>query len=202
MANPPAGQTEVFPPKTVQMAISASLLVMLAGLLLPAYRTWQLWRISERAHVDMERIGAGLLRFMVDTGVPPTRGKDGSPRALHRLLGPGLIAEGTYYYPDEYQGNLVDHLGANAPQGARQPGYPNWNGPYVDPLTADPWGYSYVVVVYPLASDDDRDCIVVSAGPNNRMDANYGSPRDIVAAGDDIVWVVVDKGPTQRAAVR
>lgn len=202
MARPPASPPDVFPPRTVQMAISASLVVMLSGLVLPAFRTWRQWQTEQRARHEMAAIGAGLCRFMETTALPPTRGKDGSPRALHRLLGPGLIAEGTYYYPDEHQGNLADHLMANAPQGKRQPGYPEWKGPYLERLTADPWGYAYVVVVYPLALEDDRDCIVVSAGPNGRMEGNYGSPRDAVEAGDDLIEVAVEKSPSRRAPLR
>ncbi len=202
MTRPASGRPDVFPPRTVQLAISASLVVMLAGLLLPSVRTWHLWRTEHEALQAMARIADGIHRFMADTGLPPTRGKSGDPRVLYRLLGPGLIAERTYYYADEHQGNLTDHLVANRPQGAGREGYPNWKGPYLEPLTADPWGYSYVVVVYPLANDDDRDCIVISAGPNGRMDGSYSSPRDAVAAGDDLISVVIDKGPRNRAPVR
>jgi hypothetical protein len=189
-------------PRTVQLAITLSIVVMLAGLALPGLRTWKLERAESIARADMEALRDGLLRFMADTGVPPTRGRNGDPRALYRLLGPGLIAEGSYCYPDLCQGNVSDHLVANAPQGRALPGYDGWRGPYVDRLGSDPWGYSYVVVVYPLPLDDDRDALIVSAGPNGRMDGSYASPRDAIAAGDDLICVVLDKSPSARAPAR
>ena len=107
-----------------------------------------------------------------------------------------------HYYPDRFQGSLGDHLVTNTPEGRERPGYAGWRGPYVEALTADPWGFGFVVVVYPLAQEDDRDCIVISAGPNGRMDATYSSPRDAVAVGDDLIEVIVDKSPAARAPVR
>ena len=93
------------------------------------------------------------------------------------------------------QGEYVDHLYRNEPLGkANSPGYAHWNGPYLKRLEYDPWYRAYTVVAYPLnARDgfgDGRVCIVVCAGPNGRMDGDYSSPRDPVAAGDDLIEVV------------
>lgn len=192
----------VVSPRTVQLAITVAALVMLAGMILPGWRTWRHVRIERETRTEMAAIAEGVLRFMRDTGVPPTRGRDGDPQALFRLLGPGLIAEGSYYYPDRHQGGLEDHLITNRPQGARNPGYSGWHGPYVEPLTADPWGFAYVVVVYPLTRDDDRDCVIISAGPNGHMDGSYASPRDVIPAGDDLIYCVVDKSPERRSPIR
>jgi len=194
--------TAAISPRTVQLAITLSAIVMLAGLAIPGLRTWKLHRTERIAREQMEALRDALLRFVADTGVPPTRGRNGDPRGLYRLLGPGLIAEKSYYELDLHQGNLVDHLVRNSPQGKSAPGYDGWRGPYVDALAPDPWGYGYVVVAYPLALDDDRDALIVSSGPNGRMDGSYGSSRDAIAAGDDLLCVVVDKSPAARAPVR
>ncbi|MBM4013485.1 MAG: hypothetical protein FJ293_00760 [Planctomycetes bacterium] len=182
--------------------MATSSLVMLAGLLLPAVRTWRHWSLEHQAMEEMARISAGIHQFMADTGLTPTRARNGDPRGAMRLLGPGLIAEGAYYYPDRHQSGLQEHLVENSPQGRQQPGYGGWNGPYVTPLTADPWGFAYVLIAYPLARADDRDCVLVSAGPNRRMDGTYASPRDVIAAGDDLVYVVVDKSRSAAAPLR
>ena len=192
----------VVSPRAVQLAIVVASLVMLAGLLLPGFRTWRQHAAEQVARRQLESIRDGILQFMADTGLPPTRARNGDPRGLFRLLGPGLIAEGTYYFADRHQGSLVEQLAENTPQGRRQPGYEGWRGPYVRALTADPWGFAVVVVVYPLAHADDRDCVIVSAGPNGRMDATYSSPRDVIAAGDDVVVLVADKSPLARSPLK
>lgn len=193
------GRTTVLSPRSVQLAIIAAAIVMLAGLLIPGWRTLQLVQTDSRALADMERIREAVLRFVADTQAPPTLARDGDPAGVCRLLGPGLIAEASYYYPDRHQGALLDHLVTNTPRGPGQPGYEGWRGPYLEEPTADPWGFAYVVVVYPLARSDDRDCIVISAGPNGRMDGSYGSPRDAIPFGDDLIVRIVDKSPEHHA---
>ncbi len=196
---PPAATVS---PRAVRLAMATASLVMLAGLVLPAVRSWRHEAKVKQAYREMAQIAAGIHRFMADTGVPPTLARNGDPRGVLRMLGPGLIAEGAYYCSDRHQSGLQEHLAENSPQGRRQPGYLGWNGPYVSPLTADPWGFAYVLVAYPLARADDRECVLVSAGPNFRMDGTYSSPRDVIAAGDDVVYVVVDKSRHASAPLR
>lgn len=188
--------------RTVEGAIIAAIIVILAGLVVPTVRTWRFKTEESTARADLARIRDAILRFTADLGTTPTRGRDGRDRQLYRLIGPGLIPEGAYYYADGRQGFLTDHLVRNRPRGPAGPGYDPWHGPYLESLTSDPWGFAYFVVTYPLVLDDDRDCVVVSAGRNGVLDGNYASARDPVAVGDDLIELVVDKSPTETAPLR
>jgi hypothetical protein len=145
---------------------------------------------ERRAHSDLVAIRRAIRDFIRDTGLPPTRDREGRDRALLRLRGPGIVPAGAYFADDAQQGNFYDHLVRDEPMGLGQPGYPGWRGPYLPRLECDPWGSAYVIVAYPLNASDGRQCVVVSAGPNGRMDADYSSPRDPIAAGDDLVEIV------------
>jgi hypothetical protein len=189
-------------PRAVQLAITTASLVVLAGLVLPGVRLWRQAELRREAEADMARIASGITRFIEDTGVPPTLSRDGDPGGVFRLVGPGLLSAGAYFFMDRHQSGLQDHLVENSPRGRRHPGYPGWNGPYVSPLTPDPWGFAYVLVAYPLSREDDRDCVLVSGGPNGQMDGTYASPRDVIAAGDDLVRVILDKTPSNPGPIR
>ena len=88
---------------------------------------------------------------------------------------------------------ITDHLLRNEPAGPAAFGYPGWQGPYLDRLSPDPWGNRYVMTVYPLFMNDERDAVLVSAGPNGRFDSSYASALDAQPIGDDLVLVLWDK---------
>jgi len=182
--------TNRFSFRTVERAIVAAIVVMLAGLVVPGVRTWRFDLENRRARADLSSLRDAILRFMTDVGTPPARGRSGTDGELLRLLGPGLIPEGAYFCPDRHQGFFGDHLVANRPAGDDVPGYAGWRGPYLDAIPADPWGFAYVAVIYPLGREDGRDGLLVSAGRNGVMDANYASVRNVVPAGDDLVEIV------------
>lgn len=181
----------------VPAAIVASILIILAGLAVPFLRTCEREAANHRAREELVAIRRAIRDFIRDVGLPPTRDRDGHDRALLRLSG-GRRAngrganppEGGYYLGDALQGDYLDHLFRNEPQGPDKPGYDGWHGPYLRNVDCDPWGNEYIVVAYPLNTPDGRQCIVVSAGPNGQMDADYSSPRDPIAAGDDLLEVV------------
>jgi hypothetical protein len=174
----------------VPAAIVASILIILAGLVVPFLRTCEREAAERRAHEELLAIGRAIRDFVCDVGLPPTRDREGHDRALLRLNGRGPIPEGAYCLGDSLQGDYVNHLFVNEPEGPDRPGYDGWHGPYLHRVGSDPWGNAYIVVAYPLNFPDGRQCIVVSAGPNGRMDADYSSPRDPIAAGDDLLEVV------------
>jgi hypothetical protein len=177
-------------PDFVPAAIVAAILIILAGLVVPVLKTCEMEAAEERAHGDMIEIRRAIRDFVRDVGLPPTRDLDGRDRSLLRLVGAGHVPDGAYYLADAQQGELARHLLRNEPQGPGKPGYPNWHGPYLHRVATDPWYNAYIVVAYPLNSPDGRQCIVISAGPNGRMDADYSSPRDPVPAGDDLLEVI------------
>lgn len=188
----------LLPPDFVPAAISAAILVMLAGLAIPYLRTRELQSADDRARADLVELRTAIRDFMRDTGLPPTRDTHGRDESLLRLIGPGIIPEGTYYAADEQQGSYIDHLYRNEPLGPRATGYAGWKGPYLQRIGVDPWGGAYSIVAYPLNLHDGRQCLVVCAGPNGRMDADYSSPRQPIAAGDDLIEVVPVSRPNER----
>lgn len=186
----------------VPAAIVASILIILAGLVVPFLRTCEREAAERRARDDLVAIRRAIHDFIRDVGLPPTRDREGHDRALMRLCGPGEIPEAAYcLLGDQLQGYYIAHLFQNEPEGHDKPGYEGWHGPYLRRVDKDPWGRAYIVVAYPLNAPDGRECIVISAGPNGRMDADYSSPRDPIPAGDDLIEVVSAtpaRGPGER----
>ena len=183
-------------------AVVLAIVVILVGLLLPAVRTWRIYRESAAARIDIRTISSAIQKFVADVGLPPSRNSRGDDRSLLRLAGPGVIAAGSYYVPDEFQGSLAAHLVENTPTRDPSKAYADWHGPYLAELHPDPWGAAYIVVVYPmnlaangvttaLAHGGARQqAVVVSAGANGRMDGSYANPRAPVAAGDDLLETI------------
>jgi len=186
--------------RSIEFAISGGILLVVLGLLFPVLRSNHIRQDIETAQAELGQLRTAILAFYQDTGQFPTRGPNGDDRSLHRLCGPGQIPAGAYYRKDLHQGWLADHLGTNAPAPEVECPYQNWAGPYWEPRP-DPWGTAYIAVLYPATRDDPRDCVVISAGPNRLMDADYSSPYDVVPSGDDIVVVILDKSEADRAPV-
>lgn len=88
---------------------------------------------------------------------------------------------------------LKDHLVDNAA------GYPQrsefigigWRGPYVERLTADPWGSRYAANVQFLQNGSGGITIVVSAGPDKRIDTPFRL-ETLTVRGDDLIALVAN----------
>jgi hypothetical protein len=203
MPNPSASPNEARPKDFAPAAIIAAILIILSGMVIPFLRAREMGRSELRAREDLVALREAIQAFIRDVGLPPTRDKSGCDRSLLRLRGPGKPPEGAYFAEDAWQGEYLDHLFRNEPLGSGKPGYAGWRGPYLKRVENDPWYRAYVIVAYPLNSRDGfadgRQCVVVSAGPNGRMDGDYSSPRDPVPAGDDLLEVVpIEPPPSDR----
>lgn len=174
----------------LRMLMITGMVIVAAGMIVPLFITRITREQIRMARRDLVAIRDAVRQHHDDTGAGPTRGFDGEDGGLARLCGAGAIAVGSYYRADGHQGWLRDHLLRNEPAGPWSEGYSGWNGPYLPDVRPDPWGNAYVVVVYPLQGADRRDCLVVSAGPNGRMDSSYASPLDGTPSGDDLIEVV------------
>ena len=182
--------------RPLELVISAGILIVLAGMILPAMRSARIRDDIERATIELGKLRDAVQAFYQDTKVGPCLSQDG-PRGLHWLVGPGEIPGTAYAIANNRPGFLGAHLMENSPDGPEK--YEGWNGPYLEELESDPWGKSYLLVIYSMFLDDDRDCIVISAGPNGRLDSSYSSPRDPIPAGDDLIEVIFDKSLENRA---
>jgi len=176
--------------RAVEVVTVASVVLIVLGLVLPLMRNHRIEKDIVRARLNLRAIAAATRRFLDDTGLGPCRDAQGRDRGLFWLIGPGEPPTGVRSMLDGQWGRLEDHLHKNLP-GLRP--YEGWRGPYLHTPTEDPWGRAYLVVLYPMFIEDDRDCIVISAGPNGRLESGYSSPRDLIAAGDDLIEVIFDK---------
>lgn len=85
--------------------------------------------------------------------------------------------------------DLAAHLVSN------EAGYPTaaagsrWRGPYMEKLSADPWGWRYGVNVALLESARGHAVIVISAGPNGIIETPYEAVG-LKTGGDDIVGLI------------
>jgi len=64
-----------------------------------------------------------------------------------------------------------------------------WRGPYMEGLSADPWGFRYAVNVGLFGGDDGQAVFVLSAGPNGLVETPFAMVG-IQQGGDDIVGLI------------
>jgi len=88
---------------------------------------------------------------------------------------------------------LDNHLLENHPKGvAAYPGAAPgaWRGPYLDSVPNDPWNTPYLVNIAATdnASGIDKG-LVLSAGPNRRVETPFAAGRATVPGGDDVATV-------------
>jgi type II secretory pathway pseudopilin PulG len=125
-----------------------------------------------------------LVEMLVSDGdIPRELGATGEAQwqAPVATGGPGIV---TMFLEDHLVMNTVGYplTGGNA-----------WRGPYLDaPLDPDPWGNRYAVNVRFLRApaNTQRDTVVLSAGPDERIDTAFD--RDgMFPGGDDIIVMVL-----------
>lgn len=154
-----------------------AVIVALAGVITPYVARDLDGTKHDEARNEVNRIASAILQYMNDTQYPPT-GKDGRP-SFHCLVGEGHSPTENVFRSGE-QGSLDSIFTKNDWQTA------SWQGPYLDPVGADPWGSHYLVNVEGFWNHGER-VFVLSAGPNRRIDTK---PTDLEAGGDDIAIVI------------
>jgi len=128
-----------------------------------------------RAQTDCARIGAAVVQMIHDTGRSPADRLDGERYSC--LLGEGSAPDGIFA-PTELCGDLASLLvdEASAIWG------PDWAGPYMMHVPADPWGRAYVVTITGFHSSSERPW-VLSAGPDGKLETG---PHSNEPVGDDV----------------
>ncbi|MCB9899682.1 MAG: type II secretion system protein GspG [Planctomycetes bacterium] len=159
----------------LEALVGLSILVSLAGVVMPIVGGEIAGSRVEQAQADMLHIVNGLHAYTDDTLFLPTgiRGRTN----VSWLYGPGELPQANPFAAGGEARPLSDVLLSDAMGG------PGWQGPYLEELQPDPWGRAYLVNVDGLI-DARESAMVLSAGPNGICET---SAHASFAAGDDVV---------------
>ncbi len=126
-----------------------------------------------------QTMGAAILSFQRDTSVFPQTGEH--ENSLQYLHGPGEIPRHEIWP----EGKLSE---AEIPLNSNRPEIPHWNGPYLQRVDRDPWGYALMADLQFFRREQEEKTWVLSPGPNGELETS-ASDRQLV--GDDI-GVLID----------
>lgn len=162
----------------IEVIVVAGIIAILAGILVPLiFKEIDEARIT-RAIADVKSISTAMMVFKKDTAQWPALSDDCTTR-ITLLEGKGNPPSNdinSFGYDTSVTKSFNDYLQSN--NGC----YPNWKGPYMADVTADPWGRKY----YLNAKQFDTKQIIwiISAGPNGVLETDPKSTMEPV--GDDI----------------
>ena len=163
----------------IEVIVVAGIIAILAGILVPLiFKEIDESRIT-RASADIKSMSAAMIVFRKDNAAWPVMDATCNPNVSFLRgdgnLDPNLAALGfdtskTAMYDDYFS---TDANGCYAP---------NWKGPYMAHVSADPWGNSYVSNVASFAIAG-QPVWIISAGPNKQLETPAFSNT---ALGDDV----------------
>lgn len=163
----------------IEVIVVAGIIAILAGILVPLiFEQIDEARIA-RAAADTKSISTAMMVFKKDTAQWPSMDADCEPNVTF-LSGAGnlpsdLAAMG---YDTDVASAYDSHFSADV-NGCYAP---NWKGPYMAMVTADPWGNSYVTNANSFATAG-QPVWIISAGPNKQLETAVNSTA---LQGDDI----------------
>lgn len=211
----------------IEIVVVLAVLAILLAILVPIVTQHIEESRTSKATSDVKAIAQAIQRFWVDVKVFPiisdtTGGIQESLGDIIRLEGPGSLpvlepAGDPLWTADPPAGaecqslrpgvipsrdDLVDHLVTNAAPIDGGPGWPltgarRWKGPYLERLTEDPWGNTYLVNIINSKESCPNASFVLSAGPNGEINTNFdiaitevnnGIVGTELPGGDDIVF--------------
>jgi len=153
---------------------------------------------EQRAKKDVEAIATAITSFYTDTGLWPTHRDNNhavNDNEVRRLEGPGgrpTEVSGAGWLSLNGRDTMENQLVLNAPNGNPGRAYTTtgenrWNGPYLNEVKTDPWGFMYLVNTIALWPGQTGPVWVLSAGPNNTIDT---AVTDLTIQGDDIGYLL------------
>ncbi len=199
----------------VDVIIIFSALVIIAVSMVPRISGMVDEAKVSRARLETQTIGMAIMRFHANTGKWPARDTNARDHRLYTLTSgnsnnpvplPTYVREGNNYFGfsanQPYGDYLDNHLYLNQPKGNPDNAYPlngaeRWNGPYLQTVEADPWGYAYVVNIigaYDLSYTSNLYCYVLSAGPDGIIQTDSNVTASELAShtvrGDDVAFLL------------
>jgi general secretion pathway protein G len=167
----------------IEVLVVAGIIGVLAGILVPLVFD----RIEEaklaKAQADVKSIASAIVMFHKDTGTWPFCNTGGAPPQYFERLDSSTATDPGYTacsWPGGDYDTFHNHLTANTRN------YPNWRGPYLQTVTADPWGREYRLWVRGFSSATEH-AWVISAGPNGNIETDETA---VTAVGDDIATML------------
>jgi general secretion pathway protein G len=163
----------------IEVIVVAGIIAILAGILVPMiFKEIDESRIT-RAAADVKSISTAMVVFRKDTAAWPSKDPDCDP-TVTILMGAGNIPAGlaAMGYDTAVASSYDSHFSADD-NGCYAP---NWKGPYMAIVTADPWGNSYVTNANSFETAGQAVWII-SAGPNGTLET---PALNTSAVGDDI----------------
>jgi general secretion pathway protein G len=163
----------------IEVIVVAGIIAILAGILVPMI----LKEIDEsritRASADVKSISTAMIVFRKDTAAWPTMDADCDPNVTF-LSGagnlPGNLAESGF--DTDVASSYDSHFSIDVNECYS----PNWKGPYMAMVTADPWGNTYITNANSFATAG-QPVWIISAGPNKMIETAANSTT---LQGDDI----------------
>lgn len=182
-----SGLIQLFAVSVVVIIISAVAPPLIAGKHDPGVAT---------AHYQSRDIGFAMVQFYQDTGHWPNRGIAGTTLLALLSASAAPAENGGAGHPAMDHDLLANHLVNNHPaDGVQYPtagagdGTKGWRGPYLTNAVLDPWGNPYRVYMVALADNPPphaNKAVVLSSGPNGKVETPAILERDARFGGDDI----------------
>jgi len=163
----------------IEVIVVAGIIAILAGILVPLiFKEIDESRIT-RAAADTKSISTAMIVFRKDTAQWLVMDENCDPNVTF-LSGAGnlpsnLAAMG---YDTAVASSYDSHFSADANDCYA----PNWKGPYMAMVTADPWGNTYITNANSFETAG-QPLWIISAGPNRQLETAANSTT---LQGDDI----------------
>ncbi|MBI3820000.1 MAG: prepilin-type N-terminal cleavage/methylation domain-containing protein [Planctomycetes bacterium] len=174
----------------VEVVVVVTILVLLAGVLVPIVSNELSKARSARAGTDMKATSDAFTHFYSHTGQWPTTGAafNASTTSSGPLTGYPCLFTNTF----NYKGWAGPYLNT----GVRAPGAAAWQIAIVSGATArglvDPWGRAYQIFYYGRAGSMGAagGIVLICVGENGVLDTSTTQMCDGEAGGDDTVQIV------------
>ena len=187
----------------IEVIVVLAVIGILAALLTPMITSYVRDAKIRRAQSDTKTIAAAVQAFSKDLADWPIW-VDGKKRGANDKVFDALYtsdgdtpATGRGVSIPSKMDTIENQLVDNKPSGSSSKAYPTtgtrkWMGPYLEKVSADPWGNKYYVDVkglQPANISSMMPAFVVSAGPNKKLETKFAQEGpSITIGGDDIVF--------------
>jgi len=185
---------------SIRLVMALTLIALLIVILTPLVLSYLSQSRVTRAEEDIRTIAQTVRLYKRDTGQFPIYTNQEDARAdtesITELLSPGKTPStdggGTGWEFDKngametfFNKNLLQ-LPTNSLRGEQL----SYQGPYMKPINADPWGNAYVITAVNLLRSSSKIGFVISSGPNLVLDTDRDQTGSLVVQDDDIVMRV------------